>query len=65
MMEQHVEKLLKRLSFLGYCAFELKSIIQEATSKDNLGVFTPNNKAIRVLEKYEKLGSDYLLAYSK
>jgi hypothetical protein len=64
-MEQRIEQLFKRLNFLGYCAFETQSIIQEATGNDKERNVIPCIETINVLEKYEKLGTNYLLAYSK
>jgi hypothetical protein len=64
-MEQRVEQLFKRLNFLGYCGFAMKSIIQEAIGNAKGAIFIPSSETITILEKYEKLGSDYLLEYSK
>ena len=55
-MEQRTQELLKRLSFLGYRSFEIHRILQEA----NCGA-----GVISTLEKYEQLGSKFILSYSK
>ena len=55
MMENNINKLLKRLAFLGYKGFEIKRILQEAR----------NGGVLSTLEKYEQLGSLYLNTYSK
>lgn len=66
-MDQRVKELMKRLSFLGYCAHEIKAIVQEAIGTGDLdtGNWRQCAAAIAVLEKYERLGADFLYAYSK
>lgn len=66
-MEQRIRELLRRLNFLGYHAYEIKSIVQEAIGTDDLdgGEARWCADAVAVLEKYERLGANYLHAYSK
>ena len=64
---EHIKTALKRLSFLGYHRFQVKQIIEEAIGqhiweKDN---HDQNIQILIKLEEYEKLGTDYLLTYSK
>ncbi len=66
-MEQRIRNLIQRLTFLGYCAFEIKDIIFDAIGTDcvkNLN-FIQGAEVIGHLEKYEQLGVDYLQEYSK
>lgn len=66
-IEQRINDLFKKLISLGYYPFQLRNIIQEAIG--NMDITDANNtqriQIINVLEKYEKLGNEYLLAYSK
>ena len=66
-MEKNIGLLFKRLSFLGYRAFEIKSIVHEATggSDFNTSDYRQCNVAVLALEKYERLGLEYLNSYSK
>lgn len=69
LMEQHIKHLLKRLDRLGYCSFEIKSIIQDAIGRYSIDIHNLNHaqgvKVISHLEKYEQLGSKYIQVYSK
>ncbi|VBB07622.1 Hypothetical protein LUCI_2887 [Lucifera butyrica] len=66
-MEQRVRRLWRRLLFLGYCTFEIRRIVQEAIGDSNfdLADLGQCTLAVSALEKYEKLGSEYLGLYSK
>lgn len=66
-MNQHINKLLNKLSFLGYGSFAIKSIIEEIVKTDNLELInaTTQLKLIKQLEVYAQLGLDYQQAYSK
>ena len=64
-MEQRTDELYKRLSFLGYCQFQIKNIVREATSIVNHDGASLDDLIVCTLEKYEKLGYDYVLTYSK
>jgi hypothetical protein len=66
-MEQQIMKLLKRLAFLGYGSFEIKSIFRYAAGSDNLDElsYSQLNEVKAYLEKYEQLGSNFVAAYSK
>jgi hypothetical protein len=59
--------LVKRLSFLGYCTFEIENIIKEAIGIDIIGDLSNTQEVavIQHLEMYEQLGSNYLQTYSK
>lgn len=67
-MEWRINQLIKRLNFLGYCSFEIESIVKDAIGNDS--ILDVNNMEetsllVRHLEHYEQLGSSYLLTYSK
>ncbi|MEG6586105.1 hypothetical protein [Dendrosporobacter sp. 1207_IL3150] len=66
-MEQRIKQLLKRLAFLGYCSFAIKSIIQEAIGKDSVVEidFTQSVEVVKHLEFYEQLGAEFNQVYSK
>jgi len=66
-MDNNIKRLFKRLSFLGYRAFEIESILRDAIGSAGLDIknFHQCSTAVLVLEKYEKLGLDYLDCYSK
>lgn len=66
-IQANIETILKRLLHLGYRKFQIKRIIDEAIGQRS---WTKNNydqnvKILAALDKYEKLGSNYLLNYSK
>lgn len=65
-IEENIRQLLKKLIFLGYQRFQIKNIINEALGqqlweKD----YRQNMQVMIALQKYEQLGNEYLLAYSK
>ncbi len=66
-MKQRILRLLKRLAFLGYCHFEIESIIKEAIGVNNVDGLSNSQEAsvIEHLEMYEQLGLNYLQTYSK
>lgn len=65
-IEEHIRRLLKRLSFLGYQRFQIKSIINEALGQQLLEKdYRQNVQVMIALQKYEQLGNEYLLEYSK
>lgn len=65
-MEQNtINQLLKKLSFLGYYPFQIQSIIQEATDNSKPDESSITRAIIKALKRYEKLGHEYLLTYSK
>ncbi|HWR37937.1 MAG TPA: hypothetical protein VN611_00435 [Patescibacteria group bacterium] len=64
-MEQRTDELYKRLSFLGYCQFQIKNIVHEALDIVNNEETRFDERVVDALEKYEKLGYDYMLTYSK
>jgi hypothetical protein len=66
-INERIDILLKRLAFLGYYPFQMKQIIQEAIGIVSFEEtdYTQRIQIMRALEKYEKLGSEYLCAYSK
>jgi hypothetical protein len=66
-INQRINELFKKLAFLGYYQFQMNNIIKEAigTTKLEEADQAQQVRVINFLEKYEKLGSDYLLAYSK
>ena len=66
-MNQRIEQLINRLSFFGYCSFEIKRIIKEAVGIECVNdlSITQRVTVINHLEKYEQLGLSYLQTYSK
>ncbi|QJW46474.1 hypothetical protein HA075_11940 [bacterium BFN5] len=66
-MEQRIKQLLKRLAFLGYCSFAIKSIVQEAIGRDDVDEINQYQsiEVIRHLEFYEQLGANFVEVYSK
>ncbi|MCX7780264.1 MAG: hypothetical protein N2491_04990 [Negativicutes bacterium] len=66
-MEQRIKQLCTRLNFLGYCTFEIKIMLREAigSAKFNIDDDSVCTTVISVLEKYERLGVEYMQSYSK
>lgn len=66
-MEWRIRQLTKKLNLLGYCSFEIKSIVKDAIGSERVDDVSIAEEAliIRQLEHYEQLGSSYLLTYSK
>ncbi len=69
-MALHIKQLVKRLALLGYTAFEIRNIVREAIGIDDLADLEDicparGTQVIRHLQQYERLGSHYLLNYSK
>jgi hypothetical protein len=66
-MKQRIQQLFKRLALLGYCSFEIKSILEEAIGTQELDTGNDSHcaDAIVVLEKYVQLGSHFVNCYSK
>lgn len=66
-MEFRIKQLIKRLSVLGYCSFEIKNIIRHVTGGDDVTILNGSQEVALIghLEMYEQLGRDYLLNYSK
>lgn len=66
-IEKRLEMVFKKLRFLGYQGFQIKQIVKEALGdrsweKNNQ---EQNQQILQNLKKYENLGNEYLLAYSK
>ncbi len=57
MMDQRLQHLVKRLAFIGYRPHEISNIVQSAASS--------NTELLGQLERYEKLGLQYLHNYSQ
>ena len=66
-MEECITELIKRLKISGYNSFQLKKIINEAIGQDSW--IRDNNihnlQIFNTMKKYERLGNEYLQAYSK
>ncbi|TWH51584.1 hypothetical protein [Sporomusa sp. KB1] len=64
---KRIISLIKRLNFLGYCTFEIESIIKEAIGIGIISNLSSNQElaVIEHLELYEQLGLNYLNTYSK
>ena len=66
-MNPQISRLVKKLLFLGYGSFTIKSIIEEIVAIDKLEAigWKTQLELIRHLEMYEQRGTDFLHAYSK
>ena len=66
-MEERIVELKKSLAFLGYDGFQIRLMVRDAIGRDGSGRINLNQSAklVRHLEKYEKLGRNYLRTYSK
>ena len=67
-MEFEIKKLLKRLAFLGYCSFQIKSMIADVVGTTEFKKLPACQRLLVIkqqLETYEQLGRNYLYAYSK
>jgi hypothetical protein len=63
-----IKQLVKRLAWLGYTAFEISAIVKDAVGDDEIGDDICAVKAgqiISQLKRYEQLGAEYMLTYSK
>ncbi|MDT8901566.1 hypothetical protein [Anaeroselena agilis] len=63
-----IKRLVKRLAWLGYTAYEISAIVRDAVGDDGIDDDICVDKAALVishLRRYERLGADYLLNYSK
>ncbi|MDR7865721.1 MAG: hypothetical protein RIN56_02830 [Sporomusaceae bacterium] len=63
-----IKKLVKRLAWLGYTAYEISAIVKDVIGDDSIDDDICSLKASRVisqLKRYEELGANYLLTYSK
>nr|WP_092075016.1 hypothetical protein [Dendrosporobacter quercicolus]NSL49977.1 hypothetical protein [Dendrosporobacter quercicolus DSM 1736]SDN27045.1 hypothetical protein SAMN04488502_11620 [Dendrosporobacter quercicolus] len=67
MVEKRIKKLYNRLMALGYSPFHVEIILQETIGIPDITSVEGGRKEdiIRVLEQYEKLGTEYMTAYSK
>ncbi len=67
MNEQYANKLYKRLIFLGYRPFEIKRMVEETIGTYNFEGANSQQRiaAIKAMQRYEKLGSQFLELYSK
>jgi hypothetical protein len=57
MMEQRLQHLVQRLGFLGYRSYEINNIVKSSADGEA--------ELIGQLERYEKLGLQYLYNYSQ
>ena len=66
-MKQRIDELRKSLAFLGYGGFEIRCIVKDALGHEHVGRMNNNQgrKVVRHLEKYERLGRNYVRTYSK
>lgn len=68
-MASSIKQLVKRLTWLGYTAFEIRNIVREAIGDDSIALEDlcqiRGLQVLRNLQQYERLGSHYLLTYSK
>lgn len=66
-MEWRIKQLMRRLTFLGYCSFEIKSTVKNAIGNDSILDISNAEESllVRHLEHYEQLGSLFLQTYSK
>ncbi|QDR81146.1 hypothetical protein [Sporomusa termitida] len=66
-LKQRILQLIKRLTFLGYCSFEIESIVKEAIGSTFVNNLNKSQElaVVQQLELYEQLGQNYLQTYSK
>lgn len=66
-VEKRIKQLYNRLMALGYSPFHVERILQETIGIQDLTSIDDEQQEdlIRVLEQYEKLGTEYMMAYSK
>lgn len=65
---QQIDHLTRKLEFLGYDAFQVDAIIQDAAGGQLVDEFETTDQhfqAIYALEKYVQLGNEYVASYSK
>ena len=67
MVEIRIKKLYNKLMALGYSPFHVEIILQETIGIPDMASVNDGRQEdiIRVLEQYEKLGREYMIAYSK
>ena len=67
MVEIRIKKLYNKFMALGYSPFHVEIILQETIGIPDMASVNDGRQEdiIRVLEQYEKLGREYMIAYSK
>jgi len=67
MTEKRIRQLYNRLMALGYTPFHVDTILQETIGIANITAVDDGQQEemIKVLEYYERLGTEYLFSYSK
>ncbi|MEG6584137.1 hypothetical protein [Dendrosporobacter sp. 1207_IL3150] len=67
MVEKRIKHLYNRLMALGYSPFHVERILQETIGIQDISTveYDQQQDLIKVLEEYEKLGTEYMIAYSK
>ena len=65
--ESQIEQLIRSLIFLGYDSVQLKNIVYAALGRRDISYVSQEESTILVttLEKYVKLGEEYIFSYSK
>ncbi len=66
-IEENIKRLLKRLMFLGYKPFQIRNIVSEAVGEQPWMKKSrrQNARVMKTLQKYEKLGNEFLVSFSK
>ena len=66
-IEERIHQLCEKLMGLGYYRFQVKSIMQTVMGNHDMNSASGDQqlRIVNVLENYEKLANDYVLAYSK
>ncbi|MDR3563045.1 MAG: hypothetical protein P4N59_16665 [Negativicutes bacterium] len=66
-MEKRFNRLLCRLTLLGYRPFEIRSILRDTVGVEMLDLADDSRLGVAVgaLEMYERLGSEFNRSYSK
>lgn len=65
--ESQIEQLIRSLILLGYDSVQLKNIVYAALGRRDISYVSQEESTILVttLEKYVKLGEEYIFSYSK
>lgn len=65
--ESRIEQLIRSLILLGYDSVQLKNIVHAALGRRDISEVSQEESTVLVttLEKYVKLGEEYIFSYSK
>lgn len=65
--EDRISQLCKKLAHLGYYQYQIRGIIKEAIGTTDLTAVSQRERAkiVDMLERYIRLGQEFLVSYSK